>query len=239
MRPLIITVDGPAGAGKTTVGRSVAKRLGLQFLDTGAMYRGLTVHCLGKGIDPANAPGTVVALARRSSFSFDWNQDPPRLHVDNRDVTDRLRDPDTTKSVSDLAHLAGVRQVLVEIQQRIGREHPRLVSEGRDQGSVVFPSAQVKFYLDATPQVRARRRAAELRESGKPADESQVLGQIIERDRRDSTRRDGPLICPEDATRIDTSPMNLEQVVDLLVDHVRQLVGSVVDPAPRVPRGTP
>lgn len=220
---LVITIDGPAGAGKSTVARQLAARLGLDFLDTGAMYRGLAAAAIDGGVDPADRHA-LADLAQRIRIAFDWAADPPRLEIDGRDVTHRLRDPDVTAAVGDVAANAPVRQVLVDAQRQIGRQHPRLVTEGRDQGSVVFPDAAVKFYLDASPQVRARRRAEQLREAGREADEQQILGQIVARDQRDSTRPDGPLICPHDAIRVDTSGMTLGQVVDHLAELVRQRV---------------
>lgn len=225
MRPLIITLDGPAGSGKSTVTGLLAKRLGMELLDTGAMYRGLTAHCLDSGIDPVTQAESVVVAARNAPIRFDWTTDPPRLHVAQRDVTPRLRDPDVTANVSDVASIADVRLVLVQAQRRIAEEHPRLVTEGRDQGSVVFPKAAVKFYLDANPQIRAARRAEQLRQAGKPADEAQILQRITHRDRRDTHRQDGPLICPDDAVRVDTSGLTLDQVVDFLEDAVRRQVG--------------
>lgn len=217
-QPLIITLDGPAGSGKSSVARTLAARLGLEFLDTGAMYRGLTARSLDEGVDPAQ-------LADQATLAFDWSTDPPRLWVDKIDVTDRLRDSDVSKQVSQLAAMSSVRSVLVKLQQQIGLDHPRLVTEGRDQGSVVFPEAQVKFYLEASPNVRARRRAEQIRLAGRDADEPQILQDIIDRDHRDSTRLDGPLICPADAVRVDTSMMTLEQVVDHLELLVRKHAG--------------
>ncbi len=230
MEPLIVTLDGPAGSGKSTVARRLAKRIGLEFLDTGAMYRGLTAKCLDRGIDPATEPEAVAELARYCPMRFDWQSDPPRLHVGDHDMTNRLRDTDVTEHVSEVAAMGPVRQVLVEHQRRIGRQHPRLVTEGRDQGSVVFPTARVKFFIDATPQVRAHRRALELKEAGRQADEQQILEHILDRDQRDSNRKDGPLICPRDADRIDTTHMSLDEVVDELERRVRRDVGHLLEP---------
>ena len=224
MQPLIITVDGPAGAGKSTVALQLAKRLGVEFLDTGAMYRGLTAFCLDRGVHPASEIDAVIDAATSVQLRFDWLKDPPRLHVDEQDVSDRLRDADTTKHVGDVAQISAVRKILVKCQQLIGHQHPRLVSEGRDQGSVVFPDANVKFYLDATPEVRACRRCLQLRKVGQDANQEAILEQIRQRDSRDRTRRDGPLICPDDAQWTETSSMTLDEVVDLLVDRVRQQV---------------
>lgn len=228
LSPLIVTLDGPAGSGKSSVAHRLARRLGLRFLDTGAMYRGLTAVCLDRGIDPGREPAAVVKLAGKVRMEFDWGTDPPRLYVEGRDVTPRLRDPDVTARVSDVAVLPEVRRVLVRAQQRIGESCPRLISEGRDQGSVVFPGAQVKFYLEASPHVRAKRRAEQLRQEGRAAEESQVLVGIQERDRRDTGRSEGPLICPEDAIRVDTSDLTLDQVVDRLEAHVRTRYGEAV-----------
>ncbi len=224
-----MTLDGPAGSGKSTVARFLAKRLGLEFLDTGAMYRGLTAKALYRGIDPATEPHAVIELARNTVMRFDWYDDPPRLFLGNLDVTDRIRDRDVTSRVSEVAALSGVRHVLVDIQRRIGEEHPRLVTEGRDQGSVVFPSAQVKFYLDASPTVRAKRRAKQIQDAGRKADLQLIRKQIIERDHKDSTRVESPLICPEDAQRIDTSDMTLDQVVEHLETLVRDKMNMPTD----------
>lgn len=220
MRRLIITLDGPAGTGKSTVARLLAQRLGLEFLDTGAMYRGLTARALDHGLDPAADAEAVIELAREHPLHFDWQADPPRLFMGEMDLTSRLRDEDVNAAVSDVAAIGAVRQVMVEAQRRIGEAHPRLVTEGRDQGSVVFPDASVKFYLDAQPRVRAQRRADQLRQAGKQADVEAILAEIHQRDQRDASRHDGPLVRPVDAQDIDTSHLSQEQVVELLATHV-------------------
>ena len=230
---IVITLDGPAGSGKSTVARRLAKRLGLEFLDTGAMYRAITATCLDQSLQPSDHPDAAVAMAQRMTVWFDWQQDPPRVHVtldgQSTDVTDRLRDRDVTEHVSTIAQLPQVRALLVEAQRRIGRQHPRLVTEGRDQGSVVFPDAAVKFYLDASSRVRAQRRTRELHEAGKAADELEILQQIVIRDRKDASRSDGPLICPKDALRVDTSHMSLDEVVAFLERSVRDRLAEALE----------
>ncbi len=219
--PVVITIDGPAGTGKSTVAHRLAARLGIDFLDTGAMYRAAALVAVEGGIDPAD--GIEIARAvQAAQMRFDWTTDPPRLMLGERDITSRIRDVDVNAMVASVASRPEVRAVLVEHQRRIARQHPRLVSEGRDQGSVVFPDAPVRFYLDADVAVRARRRTAQLASGGQQVDETTVISGIRERDRIDSTRADGPLTRPEGAVSVDTTDRTVEEVVACLEAVVRQ-----------------
>jgi CMP/dCMP kinase len=222
-RPIIVTIDGPAGTGKSTVARQLAARLGLDFLDTGAMYRAAAAIVIDRGID-ARDVDAVVAAVDGADLRFDWSTDPPALLAWGRVMDSRLRDPDVTAVVSPIASIAPLRRHMVAMQRKIGMEHRRLVSEGRDQGSVVFPDAPVKFYLDASPEVRAVRRVEQLRRSGQHPDAELVLTEILARDKSDSGRADGPLICPSDAIRVDTSSIPFDAVVETLERLVRERV---------------
>jgi cytidylate kinase len=212
---VIITIDGPAGTGKSTVAHRLAERLGLEFLDTGAMYRVAALVAIEQGIDPDDGVALAAALAADGP-TFDWTADPPTVLLGTRDVSRRIREQDVGDLVSIVAAQPQLREVLVRQQQRIAEEHPRLVSEGRDQGSVVFPDAGLRVYLDAAVEVRAERRLGQLIAAGMPADRDRIVSDIRQRDQRDSSRIDGPLVCPPGAIVVDTSNLTLEQVVDEL-----------------------
>lgn len=226
--PFIVTIDGPAGTGKSTVAHRLAKRLGLEFLDTGAMYRAAALAALDRGIDPADGP-RVAELVRGMELRFDWTRDPPELFMDDVAVGDRIRTPEVTRAVSAVASNPLVRSAMVVSQRAIAARHRRLVTEGRDQGSVVFPDADVRIYLDALPEVRARRRVEQLLTKGIVTTESEVLAQILERDRLDSSRRDGPLVCPKGAAVVDTSFIDIDEVIDRLEDVVRGIAGAALE----------
>ncbi len=215
---LIVTIDGPAGTGKSSVARLAAKRLGLEFLDTGAMYRAATALAIDRAI-PLTDGAAIASLASQAALRFDWRADPPALLAFGADLSARLRDEDVDGAVSAVSSLPGVREVMVRLQRDIGRAHPRLLTEGRDQGSVVFPDADVKIYLDATLQARATRRVAQLRQQrpDHAVDAGAVERAIAERDHRDSHRPVGRLVCPPDATTVDTSAMTFDESVEAVV----------------------
>lgn len=234
---VIITIDGPAGTGKSSVARELARRLGLDFLDTGAMYRAAAAIALDRNI-PIERPRELLAAVVDADLRFDWKTDPPTLLAYGQSVMRRIRDVDVTSVVSPVAGIPELRRLMVDRQRRIAAAHPRLVSEGRDQGSVVFPDADIKFYLDASPEIRAARRAAQLRRGGHPADEATLVRDIIERDRSDSSRADGPLVCPEGAERIDTSGLSFDEVVGTLERIARSRLGARVGGAGGVTAGS-
>jgi cytidylate kinase len=216
---MVITIDGPAGTGKSTVAQTAAQRLGFDFLDTGAMYRALGLAALRRHASLEDAR-ELAFIARLSRIEFDWSQHPPALLLNGESVSNFLRGGEATRAASYVAVVPAIREQLVEQQRQIGRERANLVTEGRDQGSIVFPDAQFKFYLDATPAERARRRVAQLRSRGEIVDAAQVLEEIVARDGRDASRRVGPLAVPTDAHVIDTTDLAQEQVVEKIVGEV-------------------
>lgn len=223
-RCMIITIDGPAGTGKSSVALAVARRLEFDFLDTGAMYRAVGLEALRRQIDLENHR-ELEFVARHARIEFDWSQHPPGVALNGEPVGHHLRAADATRAASYVAVVPAIREMLVHQQRQIGRERANLVTEGRDQGSIVFPDAGFKFYLDASPHERARRRAAQLRARGEIVDHLEILDQILARDHRDASRAVGPLQVPRDAIVIDTTTLSQEEVVDRIVAHV-QAAGS-------------
>lgn len=218
---LIVTIDGPAGTGKSTVARQVAARLGLDVLDTGAMYRAVTLACVRDAVDVADE-AAVLAAFDRHSIDVDTTSSPLRTLLDGDDPGEALRSREVEAVVSIIAAHPRVRGRLVELQRAVARRHPRLVTEGRDQGSVVFPRADARFFLVASARVRAARRVAQIRASGEEVDDEAVLEGIESRDRIDGSRRDGPLVRPDGAIVVDTDGLSLDEVVLEVVARVRE-----------------
>ena len=212
---MIVTIDGPAGSGKSTVARQLAIRLGVRFLDTGAMYRAIALAVLNNNVSEDDE-AAVTALATTVQIQFNEDQ----LLLNGQDATTDIRRSDVTAISSVVAAHSAVRERLVELQRGVG-ESGSLVTEGRDQGSVVFPQAKHKFFLTANLDVRARRRHKELVGKGSKLTLSTVKAQLSQRDDRDETRIHAPLKPAEDAQLIDTSHYTIAQVVDLLSDTVQ------------------
>jgi cytidylate kinase len=215
----VIAIDGPAGAGKSTIARRLSRRIGWAYLDSGAMYRAVTLAALDRGV-ALEAADEVAALAR----SLDLVLEPDGgVRLDGADVTARIRAPAIDAGVSTVARLPAVREVMVAHQRRFAERHGRIVAEGRDIGTVVFPDAALKIYLDADAQERARRRMAERGGADDRALEA-TRAAMAERDRTDSTREVAPLRQAPDATRIDTSGMTLDDVLDAVLSRVRSAI---------------
>jgi cytidylate kinase len=214
----VATIDGPAGAGKSTVARMLADRLGWRFLDTGAMYRAVTLAVLRRGLDPIDAPA-VAELAERLTISLP----PGRVLLDGGDITAAIRTAEVTAAIGPVADNPAVRAVLVRAQRAFAAEYDT-VTEGRDQGTIVFPDALRKFFLTASPEERARRRHAEMQGAGAvdAASEAEIREAIRRRDARDEARTIAPLRPAEDAVIVDTTGMELDEVVDVLFDAVRR-----------------
>jgi CMP/dCMP kinase len=216
---MVITIDGPAGTGKSTVALKVAEELGFDFLDTGAMYRAIGLEAIRRRANLEDAR-ELAFIARHVRVEFDWIRHPPGVLLNGEPVGHLLRGGEATRAASFVAAVPAIREQLVEQQRTIGRERGNLVTEGRDQGSVVFPDAELKFYLDAKPAERARRRMAQLRARGEIVEYQEILDQIVARDHRDASRRVGPLAIPKDAIVIDTTDITQQAVIEQIVSHV-------------------
>jgi cytidylate kinase len=218
---MVITIDGPAGTGKSTVALSVAEKLGFDFLDTGAMYRAIGLAALRREANLEDHR-ELTFVAKHSKIDFDWSKHPPGVFLNGEPVGHLLRAADATRAASYVAVVPAIREQLVAQQRTIGEERGNLVTEGRDQGSVVFPHAELKFYLDASPNERARRRAAQLRARGEIIDFQEILNEILARDHRDASRAVGPLAIPRDAILLDTTGMSQDAVVEKIVSRASE-----------------
>jgi len=219
-RRITVAIDGPAGSGKSTVSKEVARRLGYAYVDTGAMYRAVALLGMRQGLDPSDREG-FVAEAAAARMEFRPSEAGQRFLVNGEDFTDAVRDPDVGALSSPVSAIPEVRRHLTAAQRQMAAGGG-VVMEGRDIGTVVCPQAEVKVFVTATPQERARRRFLELQGKGEEVTEAEVLAEIGERDRRDSTRDIAPLRKADDAIELITDGMSIEQVVQRIVGLVRE-----------------
>jgi cytidylate kinase len=211
----IVAIDGPAGAGKSTVARRAAQALGIAFLDTGAMYRAATWYAMHKGVN-LDDPQALAACTRAMPLTFSEASGGMRVFVDGEDISEAIRTPEVTRQIYRLDEIPEVRNHLVALQREVGEAAPH-VAEGRDIGTVVFPRAACKIYMDAAPEERARRRAEELRAKGQEVDEAALAEEIRQRDTRAMNREHAPLRRAEDAILLDTTHLDLDAVVEKVV----------------------
>ncbi len=211
LRKILIAIDGPAGSGKSTTAKLVAQKLGYFYVDTGAMYRAFTLKILRSHIDLSNEK-EIVKSAADSDIMFIDNDGKLNVILDGKDVTERIRSEEVTQNVSLISSYQGVRQIMVEKQREIGAKKGCVV-DGRDIGTVVFPNADLKFFMTADIMERARRRQAELSASGVELPIVQVVREMKERDMKDSTRENSPLKKADDAIEIDTTNLTIEEQV--------------------------
>lgn len=220
MASVIITIDGPAASGKSTAARLLAKKLGATFLDTGAMYRAVTFAALQAGANLRDEDKLLDILAR-NKFEFDVDNEKTRVRINGQNHTGQIRNPRITENARYIASAGKIRQELVRMQRSFAAEYEKIVTEGRDQGTVVFPGAELKFFLSADLNERARRRKKQLGErTGKSLEE--IKEEIRKRDQLDRNRSIGPLKPAEDAVVVDTTKLNIEQVVDTLYGYIRK-----------------
>ena len=216
---MIIAIDGPAGSGKSTIAKLLAKELGFTYIDTGAMYRAVALKIKRLGIDPDNKEA-VVNVLKETDTRLKTNEEI-KVFLDGEDVSSEIRTEEIGKIASKIARYPEVRKILVEMQRKIGEEAKNAVIEGRDTGTVIFPDADIKIFMTAKSEVRAERRFKELKEKGLNVSYEEILKEIVERDKLDTTREDSPLKPAKDAIIIDTSDKTLKDVFKEILSIVR------------------
>ncbi len=217
---MIITIDGPAASGKSTAARLLARTLGASFLDTGAMYRAVTLAAMRAGVD-LNDEQKLLDITQTCEFEFSVKSGKTTVRIDNTDVTEQIRGPEVTANARHIAVAPRVREKLVQMQRQFAADRHKIVTEGRDQGTVAFCDADIKFFLTADSAERARRRQAELQAKGISENLEQIQKAIEERDKSDQSRAVGPLKPADDAIIVDTTNLSIEQVVEKLAGYVK------------------
>lgn len=219
-----VAIDGPAGAGKSTLARAAAKELGFYYVDTGAIYRAVGYHMWMMGIGPKDADG-ICRFLDDVNLSVEYDDDGMQhMILNGKDVTDEIRTPLMSSYASGVSAQACVRDFLLDMQRKLARRH-NVVMDGRDIATVVLPNADVKIFLTASPEIRAKRRFAELQAKGEKTTMEKVLSDMKARDKQDSTRAVAPLRCAPDAVKLDTSEMNLEEAKNAILELVRRKLG--------------
>ena len=221
MADLIITIDGPAASGKSTAARMLAQKLGASFLDTGAMYRAVTLAAMQADVDMSDQD-KLLGVMEKNEFQFSLRDGKMVVCINGIDVTEQIRQPQITANARYIASSPKAREKLVQMQRQFASGRQKIVTEGRDQGTVAFSDADIKFYLIADPVERARRRQAELRAKGGDQSLEQIQKAIEERDKSDENRTVGPLRPAEDAIVVDTTDLSIEEVVEKLLSCVKE-----------------
>lgn len=217
MKDLIVAVDGPAGSGKSTISKKIANKLNLTYLDTGAMYRMITYYVIKNNVDIENKNRLEEIL---DSLKLDIKED--RFFLNEQDISDEIRGVEVTNNVSKVAAVKIIREKLVDLQRSISRGK-KVILDGRDIGTVVFPNADIKIFLIASASERAKRRLKDFQEKGIEHSYEEVLEEIIKRDKMDSERKESPLKKAEDAVEIDTSSMTIEEVSNTIIDLIKNI----------------
>ncbi len=220
-KPGVIAIDGPAGSGKSTVAKEVAHRLGFLYIDTGAMYRALTLKAINKGLDFSDNEA-LVELSKNTDIELKESGDSLKVYLDKKDVSHKIRSMEVTTKVKLLASLKDVRENMLKLQRKLGSLSSGAVLEGRDIGTVVFPDAAYKFYLDASFEKRVERRFRELKEKGFSVSPEEIEADVRNRDASDMTREVAPLKKAEDAKVIDTTNMTVEEVAGKILEIVKK-----------------
>ncbi|WP_457643271.1 (d)CMP kinase [Persephonella sp.] len=218
---MIIAIDGPAGSGKSTIAKMLAKKLGFTYIDTGAMYRAVALKVKNSGIDP-DSEKDVVELMKKTNIQLLNSDGSVKVLLDGKDVSNLIRTEEIGKTASQIARHPQVRKVLVQMQREMGKKAVNAVIEGRDTGTVIFPDADLKIFLTASPEERAERRYRELKEKGLNVTYQQILKEVKERDYLDETRKDSPLRPADDAVVIDTTGKTLQQVFEEILALVNR-----------------
>ena len=220
---MIIAIDGPAGSGKSTIAKMIARELGFTYIDTGAMYRAVALKIKRLGINPDD-PEAVLEVLKNTQIDLKPSEKGVKVFLDGEDVSDKIRTEEIGKIASKIARHKKVREILVQMQRELGKRAKNAVIEGRDTGTVVFPDADIKFFLTASAEVRAERRYRELKEKGLDVSYDRTLREVQERDRLDKTRKESPLKPAEDAIIIDTSDKDINQVFRHLIEIIKNKI---------------